>query len=87
MSIWRHSCLIDAISGESGGGDSTTNVTNTITYYVDSNYTGSVTNGSILHPSTKIQDALNGIGTDDQPVMRMDLLHLTLILMIRFVLM
>ena len=54
--------LINAISGESG--DSTKNISNTITYYVDSKYTGSVTNGSIWYPYTKIQDALNAIGTD-----------------------
>ena len=82
--------LINAISGESGGGDSTANVPNTITYYVDSKYTGSVTNGSILHPYTKIQDALNAIGTDYEATrMLMDLLQLTLIFifMIHFVLM
>ena len=47
------------------GGSSISSVSNTITYYVDSKYTGSITNGSILTPFTKIQDALNAIGTDD----------------------
>ena len=46
-------------------GNSFNSVSNTITYYVDSKYVGAVNSGSLLNPFTKIQDALNAIGTDD----------------------